>query len=171
MYTEQLVEILKDIVSDLERVCFPYLVKYEIHQEEHRYVFAVGHYELYIDVNPDGTFRFEYYDLQSEELSREPLTLNHIDELVELVRELVRQIEPNEKTSGLSRHNIMVDLGILNTLINDEQLSGYAIEKDTGISRQLISNLRTGKHSIENLSILNAYTLQNYYQEVLKTNN
>lgn len=104
-------------------------------------------------------------------LSREPLTLNHIDELVEQVRKMVRQIEPNEKTIGLSRHNVTVDLGVLNALVNDERLSGYAIEKDTGISRQLISNLRTGKHSIENLSILNAYTLQNYYQEVLNNNN
>lgn len=37
-------------------------------------------------------------------------------------------------------------------LINDKSITGYRIEKDTGISQTHISRLRSGKYKLDNIS-------------------
>lgn len=47
-------------------------------------------------------------------------------------------------------------------LLNNDDISGYQIEKDTGVSKMTISNLRTGKAEIEKLSFDTAAKLTAY---------
>lgn len=50
-------------------------------------------------------------------------------------------------------------------LINS-QITGYQIHKATGISQSLISELRLGKRTIDNLSFKNAEKLATYYNKI-----
>ena len=63
---------------------------------------------------------------------------------------------------------MIIDTEVVRALMKDENLTGYSIEKETGYSRQQISNLRTGKQSIMSLSVINASTLQNFYLTYLQ---
>ena len=41
---------------------------------------------------------------------------------------------------------------MIQRLINDKTITGYRIEKDTGISQTHISRLRSGKYKLDNIS-------------------
>ncbi|EKR9302816.1 DNA-binding protein [Enterococcus faecalis] len=57
--------------------------------------------------------------------------------------------------------NLELNLEMLEKLLNSK-ISGYQIEKETGVSRMTISNLRTGKTMVESLSLRNARKLSEF---------
>ncbi|WP_369598104.1 hypothetical protein, partial [Staphylococcus haemolyticus] len=50
------------------------------------------------------------------------------------------------------------------------EVTGYRIAKKTGIGESVISNLRSGKRNLDNISLKNAELLYNYQKEIEKMN-
>ena len=50
-------------------------------------------------------------------------------------------------------------------LLNSD-ITGYRIFKDTGMSQSIISEFRSGKRNLDNLSLKNAEKLYNLYNEL-----
>uniref|UniRef100_UPI00214DA385 hypothetical protein n=1 Tax=Staphylococcus haemolyticus TaxID=1283 RepID=UPI00214DA385 len=50
------------------------------------------------------------------------------------------------------------------------EVTGYSIAKKTGIGESVISNLRSGKRNLDNISLKNAELLYNYQKEIEKMN-
>ena len=57
----------------------------------------------------------------------------------------------------------IADLDKIATLLQTE--AGYRIAKDTGISQSTISRFQTGESKIENMRLIHAIKLTEYYDE------
>lgn len=51
-------------------------------------------------------------------------------------------------------------------LINNKNISGYQIKKDTGVSYGNINDIRRGERAIENLTLETAKKLYNYQKQL-----
>lgn len=65
--------------------------------------------------------------------------------------------------------NTIADLKLVEVLINSD-LSAYQIEAKTGVTRQTISNLRTGKASVEKLELMTAIKLTKFSKNQIRIN-
>lgn len=59
---------------------------------------------------------------------------------------------------------MIIDVEKIKSLLADESISAYGIEKVTGVSRDTISKIRRGDAQLENLSIRNALKLMKYIE-------
>jgi len=58
------------------------------------------------------------------------------------------------------------DLNLINWLLNESGVSMYAVSKATGIAQTTLSDLRTGKTSIERITLGHAMKLTEYAIEI-----
>ena len=58
------------------------------------------------------------------------------------------------------------DITLINWLLNESGVSMYAVSKATGIAQTTLSDLSTGKTSIERMSLGHAMTLTEYAEKI-----
>ena len=63
------------------------------------------------------------------------------------------------------------DLNLINWLLNESGVSMYAVSKTTGIAQTTLSDLRTGKTSIERITLGHAMKLTEYAKLKMKEEN
>lgn len=54
----------------------------------------------------------------------------------------------------------------INKLMADETITGYRIERDTGVSAPITSRLRSGTLKVENMKFKTVMALLEYYTEI-----
>lgn len=54
----------------------------------------------------------------------------------------------------------------IDQLMQDEEITGYRIEQDTGVSAPITSRLRSGSLQVENMKFKTVMTLFEYYSNI-----
>lgn len=168
MKSEDVLKLFKESVDKYDKKAKPYLINYGDKSGGHQYVIAIGNYEADIEMLNDNTYNYALHDLYYEMHSTSKETLNNVDDLRSRIDDLVKLLEDDEQTNVVPDTKVQLDIRLIYSLLEDEDITGYRIEQETGLSRQLMSNLRNNKQQIESLSITNAYLLQNFYIKALK---